>query len=220
VRTSAVVAYPSWIAQFEGDCRDPYLDVRGLVTVGVGFLCPLSVALLCSWTTPAGALATPAEIHAGYDVLTSLPPGRGGGWYRGRAGLTLTPFSFAALYAQRISGFETALRSPAHVGPAWDGLAAVGQIARMRTAWAEGGAAPWPKLDAAIRAGAWEVAARECWPADAGPDPEDPATAHRTTSQPAEYVASYHAVRALYRLAAGYPGEELPLELPGTDAPA
>lgn len=211
MRPTADAAYPAWIAQYEGDERDPYLDVRGLPTVGLGFLCPLGTALLCSWTLPSGALATPGDIHAAYDRLTKLPAGRGGSWYQGKAGLTLTPHSYAVLYASKLSTFERSLRSS--VGPAWDTLPAVVQIARMRTEWAEG-AEPWPHLDAALAASDWATAAAQCWPRDAGPDPEDPSTTLRTRTQPLAYVRSYVAVRALYRLASAYPDDALPDELP------
>ena len=214
MRQTAAAAFPVWLKPFEGDCRDPYLDVRGLPTVGLAFLCPLSVALLCSWTLPSGELATPAAIHAAYDKLTALPKGMGGGWYQGKVGLTLTPHSFAVLYAQKLASFEKALRSSSHVGPAWDTLPGVCQLARMRSDWADGSASPWPKLDSALARGDWETAAAECWPIDAGPDPEDSTTEGRKTTQPAEYTKSYLAVRQLYRLASQFPDDELPDQLP------
>lgn len=201
MRASAAAAFPRWLAQFEGDCRDPYLDVYGLPTVGLAFLCPLTLALSQAWTLSSGGLATPADIRAGYAKLCLQPKGMGGGWYRSKAGLTLTPHSYAVLLASKLASFEGALRSTKHVGDAWDGLPAVAQVARMRTAWADGGGAIWPKLDAALREGRWNDAADESAPGD-------------LAKQPREYGASYRAVADLYRLAGGYPGDELPLELP------
>jgi hypothetical protein len=201
MRPTAAAAFPAWLACYEGDCRDPYLDVRALPTVGLAFLCPLSVALTLAWTKPSGELATPADVHAGYASLCKLPPGMGGGWYRGRAGLTLTPSSYAALYAAKLALFESQLRSPAHVGPAWDSLPAVCQIARMRTAWADGGESAWPHLDAALGCSDWMTAAAQSQPSD-------------MATQPAAYRASYRAVAELYRLAVSYPDDDLPDALP------
>jgi len=221
VRLTAAAAFPAWLAQFEGNCPWPYLDAEGLVTVGLGFLCPLNMALLLNWLLPSGASASAADVHAAYDVLSGLPKGRGGGWYEGRVGITLSPRSWNVLYEHKISGFEAALRAARHVGPAWDSLPSVCQLARLRTDWADGGESAWPRLDAALARGDWATAAKECWPRDAGPDPEDSATADRTTVQPRAYIASYRAVRALYRLAADYPSDELPEPLPdGADQAA
>lgn len=201
MRVSSAAAFPGWIKRYEGDFRDPYLDWDGYPTVGLAFLCPLSTALCLGWSLPSGELARPADIHAAYAQLVALPKGEGGRWYQGKVGLTLTPSSFEMLYAQKIASYEHALSSPSHVGPTWFTLPAVAQIARMRSDWADGSASPWPKLDAALARGDWKTAADESQPED-------------LDRQPPEYVQSYVAVRQLYELAAGYPGEELPLELP------
>lgn len=202
MRPSALAAFPGWLAQFEGDLSRPYLDVKGLPTVGLGFLCPLSTALACAWAVPStGALATPADVHAAYEALLRLPPGKGGGWYESRVDLALSPHSAAALLTSHVLEYEIALRSAFGVGPAWDALPGVAQIARLRTSWADGAYSRWPKLDAALRAGDWDTAQTECMPSD-------------MARQPAAYVASYRAVRALYGLAASFPGEELPYPLP------
>lgn len=221
MRTTAIAAFPGWLAQFEGDLPGLYRDAKGLPTVGLAYLIPLSTALGLAWTLPSGALASPADIHAAYDRLFVLPAGMGGGWYQSRLGLFLSPHSAALLFVEKVRSFEAALRSARHIGPEYDALPAVCQIARMRSAWADGGESSWPKLDAALARGDWRTAAEQCWPKDAGPDPWDPATAGRRTTQPREYTASYCAVRGLYLLADVYPGDELPESLPdGDEGPA
>lgn len=215
MRATTLAAYPGWLTPYEGNYPGLYRDKDGLPTAGLAFLVPLSIGLGLAWTVPSsGALATPADIHAGYEALFALPKGMGGGWYQSRVPLRLSPHSAAVLFAEKIASYEKALSSPTHVGPAWFTLPAVCQLARLRTDWADGSASPWPKLDAALARGDWAAAAAECWPKDAGPDPDDPSTAGRKTTQPKEYIASYRAVRALYLLAADYPGDELPDPLP------
>jgi hypothetical protein len=201
MRTSALAAFPAWISQFEGDLPRPYLDVRGLATVGIGLLCPLATALTLSWTLAGtGAPATDDDVREAYAALEALPAGRGGGWYQSRVGIVATTASLQALFATKVATFERWLRSSSPIGAAWDSLPAVAQLARMRTCWAVGCVA-WPHQDAAIARGDWAMAAQECMPSD-------------LLRQPAEYRQSYQAVRELYLLAAEFPGDELPEPLP------
>ena len=202
MRASAKAAFLPWISLFEGSLPRPYQDVHGAVTVGIGMLCPLSCALGLLWRVPStGQLAGPTDVRAAYAALLALPPGNGGVWYQSRVDLAIDPDSLEQWTEDTLLQFESTLRSPAHVGPAWDALPAVAQLARFRTAWADGPQSQWPHLDAALARGDWDTAMIECWPGD-------------TATQPSAYRASYRAVRELYGLAATYPGDQLPDPLP------
>ena len=64
--------FPSWSAQFEGRVHWMYLDIKGLVTTGVGNLIdPEPSAQSLHWKHPDGSLATPFEIQSEWTVIKS-----------------------------------------------------------------------------------------------------------------------------------------------------
>lgn len=185
-----------------------YPDRRGLNTTGTGQLIDSpTMALRIAWEWAAtGAPASDQSVEAEWLRVKNFPAAAwplGGNHtlFRTSARLHAEPVSLAADLDRRLDAMADALRSTAHVGEAWDTLPAVAQLARLRTAWADGAGSAWPKLDAHLAAGEWEESAAECLPRDLAVQPE-------------AYRASYRAVQALYRLAPDWPGEEMPERLP------
>lgn len=230
MRASALAAWPRWIGTFEGvrlsdGTLFQWLGLdsrrRPVTAYGCDLASPGAMAAL-TWRHGPGAdapIASYQEITAEWTRVAMMVAHAGQGAaskaFRESAQLYYDVQSMNAWINAKIRVLEAILKK--HI-PTWAICPAVVQLARMRTEWAVGDEA-WPKLDLAIGRGEWVTAAKECWPSDAGPDPEDPKTADRRLTQPREYVQSYTAVRALYRLADAYPGDELPDPLPDGTSP-
>lgn len=213
MRPTARAALLPWLAQFEGSVPWMYLDRLGLVTTGIGVkIDSPTQALAIQWTWRAtGAPAAPSAVQAEWTRVKSLQASRlfgggAGGPFDSSARLVAVPTSLEAYTLAVMAELEATLRTPAHVGPAWDTLPSVAQVARTRTAWADGAASPWPKLDAALARGDWATAAEESQPSD-------------LAVQPAAYRRSYAAVRALYEMAPQYDADALPDPMPDGTMP-
>lgn len=220
----------SFFSLFEGSVPNMYLDTPqpgpdgqlkpGRVACGIGTdIDSPAAALKLVWRRLDGSVASPDEVTAEWARVHAMQAYAGHGGGKGSVfdrthTITVDPMSLAQYTAELLAYDESVLRLPAHIGPVYDTIASPAQLARLRTAYASGAGRMWPKLDAAIRAGDWLTAARECWPRDAGPNPLDPTTADHKLTQPPDYRRSYVAVQALYLSAAQYPGAELPPTLP------
>jgi GH24 family phage-related lysozyme (muramidase) len=159
---SVLAAFPTFSDKLEGHCDCMYLDVRGLVTTGRGNLIdPMGGALLLPWTVgDGGPVATQEQITDEWLLVKSRTDLAGTSYPTRRAITTLRLSNEAidALTDARLKENEAIL---APHFPAWDSVPADAQLARHSVAWACGAASPWPKLDAAIRAGDYETAAAE-----------------------------------------------------------
>jgi hypothetical protein len=195
-----------WLGQFEGNLPYMYLDVKGRVATGVGTdINSPAAARALAWRWKDGHLASADEVTREWASVNAMQGHRleGGGsitWIQ-RAQLLVDPQSLAVYTAKLLASYEAVLRLPSFIGPAYDSLPGVCQLARLRTAYADGAWARWPRLDAALAVGNWQTAANESQPGD-------------IMVQNVNYRRSYRAVRALYLLADAYPGSELPDPLP------
>lgn len=140
-----------------------YPDQIGLVTVGLGFLAdPLSLMLAMPWRRLDGLRATNAEVSAEYRRVKSLviPPGASR-WRTAAktATIRLTKADGANLVIAKLTNNEAHVRQ---ILPSWDSLPARAQLAVMSWAWAVGPAAKFPRMFAALAAGDYCAAAKEC----------------------------------------------------------
>ena len=166
MRPSVASVLPTFQARFEGTCTFPYLDVKGLVTCGIGDLIdPVSEATVLDWTRPDGTNASIDEIEAAWTVVK----GRrdlmlhGGGAYEALTTIRLTPSSIQALVMRRAAEYEVYLRERF---PSWDmTMPANAQLACFGVVWAVGAVGftrGFPRCCAAVEAGDWGTAAVEC----------------------------------------------------------
>ena len=153
----------AWSEQLEGRIRWMYLDIKGLVTTGVGNLIdPVEYALPLPWMVSAtGQRATEAQIRAEWQHMKANPDlARRGARAAGEvATLSLTDAAVDALvlakleendavYARRILGWQ-----------AWPWQA---QMVRHSIGWACGPHAGYPRFEAAVARGDWKTAITEC----------------------------------------------------------
>jgi hypothetical protein len=166
----------------EGRVRFMYLDVKSLVSTGVGNLLDadnpaqfgsnpqlLPDAFGLGWfDKDTSAVAGPAEIQQEYDTVkfsgTALQP------LSQKEAITRLRISDAAingLVVAKLTSFETSLRGrPPFAG--FDGWPADGQLGLLSMAWAMGPLFRFPKFEAAAAAGDWLTMARECRMTEAG----------------------------------------------------
>lgn len=146
----------------EGRTTWPYLCTAEKVTVGVGNMIePLSTAQALPWqNTATGMPATRDEVAVYYAAVKSRTDlaRLGGGHFRNVSPLRLTEADVDRLVARKLAEVD---RQMAGMFPAWDSWPADGQLALLSWAWAVGGASPYPRMFAALRAGDWLAAAEE-----------------------------------------------------------
>ncbi|MFV2058690.1 MAG: hypothetical protein ACC707_19680, partial [Thiohalomonadales bacterium] len=71
------------LGEYEGAISHMYLDSKGLVTVGVGYLIiNLTEAQKLPFTTQKGMKATAVEIKADYDAVKKQPANRLASFYK------------------------------------------------------------------------------------------------------------------------------------------
>ena len=210
MRATVAAAFFPWVGQFEGiTCDDgtPFtwmgLDVHGRVatTLGCDIDSPANACALV-WRRADGSVASSGEVTVEWMRVKAMQGFKAMGGashpFRSSARLFVDLASLYAYLMRLLATQEPILRRTiAH----WEDLAGVAQMGRLRTSYAEGAAKPWPHLDAALSRCDWATAAAECMPGD-------------IKTQSAKYRQSYDAVRALYLVAADYPGDELPVPLP------
>lgn len=152
MRQVVVDVFPSFNLAFEGRTPFMYLDVKGLVTTGVGDLVdPVSEAVKLPWQVD-GRDATPSEIADAWTKVkgsTSLEQA-GGGKFASLTTLRLTEDAIDALMRQKMGEIEAVFRQR-FVG--WDQRCADAQLGAMSMAWADGAygvAQRFPKFDQAF----------------------------------------------------------------------
>lgn len=159
-----VAAWPGLTEPLEGRVSWMYLDVRGLVTTGLGCLLasdPDAVAL--PWEHASGHAATSEEIRAEWWAVRAMRPGMLAAHYREPGALILPDAAVDDLARQRLSADAAIL--DARWGLAdWPSAA---QAATCALAWAVGAGASengltgptWPHLHAALGSQDWLAAA-------------------------------------------------------------
>jgi GH24 family phage-related lysozyme (muramidase) len=152
-----------------------YLDIKGLVSVGIGNLIdPVELALALPFVhKEGGSPATPDEIQAEWESLKADKDALAkAGWKActPRTHLQLSEQEIDTLVLTKAAQFESTLRSVTPEFASFDGWPADAQLGVMSMAWAMGPSfgKGWPKFRGAVAAGDWDGAAAECRMSDVG----------------------------------------------------
>lgn len=160
--------FPAFTCRFEGRCSWMYLDVKGLVTTGVGNLIdPMVAAIDLPWKKADGSLASTQEIRDEWTRIKSAQTysNRGGFFFKNMAQLHLDNVDIDNLVRQRLMMNEVYLEKRY---PNWENWPADAQMAIHSMSWAMGPAFQFPKFDACLAAGDFTGAAAECSISTAG----------------------------------------------------
>ncbi len=163
MKQSVVDIWHTFSEPLEGRVPFMYLDSaepRGLVTVAVGLLCPVSYAVTLPFVHPDGRPATRDEIAAEWarvDARQDLKR-HGGMVFRNITTLRLTDAAVDALVMQKLMANDAELTRR---WPAFQDFPADAQLALHSWAWGVGGAARYPKLDGALAEQDFDAAADE-----------------------------------------------------------
>jgi len=167
-RAAVLSAFVAYSKNFEGCLPFPYLDVKRLVTVGIGELENDIHDFFALPFTIDGRPALTAEKSYGYSQLRNcgLDPRKGGVQYENVTRLRLSDAAITTLTSMKLSQNERVIEA---FIPEFYILCSDAQLAIHSMSWALGAACwpKWPKLTAAIRSGAWDVANQQCQPSDA-----------------------------------------------------
>jgi hypothetical protein len=149
-----------WLAYshpLEGRVHWMYLDVKGLVTTGVGNLIdPPELAQRLTWRI-GDSLATRDQIDEEWDRVKAMPWGLHSKVYRGH--LWLSDVVIEYLVAAQLRRNEEVLRRHFE---AWDQWPADAQLGALSLTWAVGaGLREWPRFRAACEARDWLRAGHE-----------------------------------------------------------
>ena len=151
MRPAAEEAFPDFSTHLEGWLGHPYLDVKGLVTVGVGFLAePIERAQAMPFVHPDGTPATSGEIA--YDwrkVKFSGMTGHPAADFARLTTLRLTRDGVRQVMARLLRDQERILRARF---PGWDDFPADAQLGIASMSWAMGPEFHFPKFQAFVNA--------------------------------------------------------------------
>lgn len=158
-----------------------YLDVKGLVTTGLGNLidatgppaprAPTDAERAAShrlgqrmeWRDADGAVADPDQVTAEWDQIKERldQASRGGGTFRRFATLFLPDEEIDRIVVEKLEEMESVLRSRAPFA-AFDGFPADAQLGLLSMAWGMGPAFRFPQFQGFVDMGDWRAAADEC----------------------------------------------------------
>jgi GH24 family phage-related lysozyme (muramidase) len=163
----------SFTTGFEGSVPYMYLDVKGLVTTGIGNLIdPVGLALPLPFVRKSDSSPAPqSEITAEWNkikAMTSLAR-QGANTAAGVTSLMLTADSITSLVLSKLdSNVATLKTTPAF--SSFETWPADAQLGLLSMAWALGAsfAASWPMFTAAVGQGDWSAAASNCQISTAG----------------------------------------------------
>ncbi len=140
-------------APFEGVVHFMYLDVKGLVTTGIGNLIDTpDEALSLPWRNADGSLATRMQIAAEWSYVKSRQDLKlhGGMAYGAVTRLRLDDAGIAAVVGRTLDRMDSQL---SHRFADYETWPADAQLATLSLAWACGAAFRFPKLEACLKAG-------------------------------------------------------------------
>jgi GH24 family phage-related lysozyme (muramidase) len=137
--------------KFEGRLPHMYLDVKGLVTTGVGNLIdPIGSALILPWVRKTdGTPATAEDIAQEWNDVKShqeMAP-QGGGAFGSMTQLMITPEAIDNLVLSKLDENERYLKGRF---PQYDNWPADAQLGLLSMAWAMGPGFSFPRFEAAI----------------------------------------------------------------------
>lgn len=176
MRPSVVAIFPTFTAEFEGNCTWMYLDEKCLVTTGRGNLIdPITAAYALPWKQGVGAggnfgaLATHDQVTAEWTKVKGLPSmaKQGGGAFARVTTLRLAPEDVDALTVSKMWQMWGQLLK---VFPNADAAPASAQLGLVSMSWAMGPGfyVKFPKFTAAFNACDWWTCAQECKIVDPG----------------------------------------------------
>lgn len=149
-------------SKYEGYLSFMYLDVKGLVTTGMGNLIdPIDTALGLPWVHKSdGSPASQDEIVAEWNTVKNRTDlaSHGGGSFSSVTSLKLNDDSIQNLIVSRAESDEAYLKDRFSD---WDSWPADAQLGVLSMAWAMGPGFHFPKFEAAAIAQDWETAAKE-----------------------------------------------------------
>jgi len=155
-------AFVSFTAPLEGVVEHLYLDVIGLVTIGIGNLVdPITVALELPLVRADGTPATLDEIATEWRTVKSHTELKIDGHRAAKkwCKLHLTPDGIEQVVSRKLDQMVAHLRERF---PEWDEWPCDAQLAVLSMSWACGPAFRFATLDAACKAQDWMKASQSC----------------------------------------------------------
>lgn len=164
MRAAVRKAFHDFSEPLEGRLPFMYLDSaepRGLVTVGVGNLCPASLAISLPFKHADGARASRQEILAEWSRVEERQDLKrlGGGAFRIVTQLRLDGIDIDTLVLAKLTEVDQQLRGKLSE---WEEFPADAQLACLSWAWAVGAHSPYPRMFEALRDRNFRAAAAEC----------------------------------------------------------
>jgi GH24 family phage-related lysozyme (muramidase) len=162
---SVKAKFPDFSTTFEGRVSWMYLDIKGLVTIGIGNLIdPVQLALTLPFVHDGTVtVASQADIQAGFNAVKARQDLRKCNYsvFAKVSPLRLTDQTIDTLVLQQLERNVTVLDA---TFPGWETWPADAQLGIASMAWAMGAGftSKWPKFSAACRALDFDTAAREC----------------------------------------------------------
>ena len=161
---SVIGAFYPFTSKYEGVIYWMYLDVKGLVTTGLGYLIDsVEAAAMLPWKKPDGSDASVEEIEAEWlwvknDRELAV---RGAGLAKSVTKLRLLPEDVERITDERLEVFVEKL---VESFPEFADMPADAQLGLCSMAWAMGPgfAKKFPRFTAHVRAGDFKSAAEEC----------------------------------------------------------
>ena len=164
VRQTVLDIWNDFNRPLEGRVPYMYLDVKGLVTTGLGNLIDSTAdAEQLAWQHRDGTPASTDEIDAEWERVkgrTDLAP-QGGGAFAADAELFLTDEEIDRVVLLKLGQMETTLKDRAPFA-AFDDAPADAQLGLMSMAWGMGPMFAFPKFQTFVAAGNWDGASTEC----------------------------------------------------------
>ena len=146
MKQSVVDSFYTWSKQFEGEIPWMYLDVKGLVTTGIGNLIdPCPQALVLPWQEPGGALAGAARIRSVWNAVKSHKECASKGYQYAQqfCPLRLSPDAISVLVQKKIAAnWAFMIKQYPKVFGAAEQWPAKAQLATSGMAWAVGAGMP------------------------------------------------------------------------------
>ena len=164
VRQAVIDTWNDFNRPLEGRVRYMYLDVKGLVTTGLGNLIDSTAdAEQLAWQRADGTPASTGDIDAEWERVkgrNDLAP-KGGGAFAADAQLSLADEEIDRIVLLKLRQMETTLKSRAPFA-AFDDAPADAQLGLMSMAWGMGPMFAFPNFQAFVMAGNWDGASTEC----------------------------------------------------------
>ncbi len=192
MRPETRAAFVPMNAPIEGVLSFMYLDVKGLVTTGMGNLIDTpDEALSLPWRNADGSLATRMQIAGEWSYVKSRQDMKlkGGGAFGTITRLRLDAAGVDSAVARTLDRMDHALEARFPFYDLWPWQA---QLATLSMSWACGPAFRFPKLEAALRAEDFLEASKHCTIQEAG----NPGVIPRNVKNRELYVAATPASKA------------------------